>query len=130
MSGASTSPLGGGSRATIASSTRSMLRPVLAEIGTASRGVDADHVLDLLLDAVGLGRRQVDLVEDRDDLVVGVDRLIDVGERLRLDALRGVDDEERALARRERARDLVGEVDMAGRVHQVEDIVAPVLGAV
>ena len=48
-------------------------RPVLAEIGTASRGVDADHFLDLLLDAVGLGGRQVDLVEDRHDLVVGVD---------------------------------------------------------
>jgi hypothetical protein len=50
--------------------------------------VEADHVLDLLLDAVGLGGRQIDLVEDRHDFVAGVERVIDVGERLRLDALR------------------------------------------
>ncbi|TYC64539.1 hypothetical protein FMN50_00010, partial [Rhodobacterales bacterium] len=29
-------------------------------------GVDPDHILDLFLDAVGFGRRQVDLVEDGD----------------------------------------------------------------
>ena len=40
--------------------------------------------------------------------------------RLRLDALRGVDDQQRALARGQRARDLVGEVDVAGRVDQVQ----------
>ena len=93
-------------------------------------GVDADHVLDLLLDLVGLGGGQVDLVEDRHDLVIGVERLIDVGERLRLDALAGVDHQQRAFAGRQRARDLIGEVDMAGRVHQVEDVILAVLGAV
>ena len=94
------------------------------------RGVEADHVLDLLLDLVGLGGRQVDLVEDRHDLVVVVDRLVDVGERLRLDALAGVDHQERALAGGERAVDLVGEVDVAGRVDQVEDVVLAVARAV
>ena len=66
-------------------------------------GIEADHILDLLLDALRLGGRQIDLVEDRDDLVVGVERLIDVGERLRLDALRGIDHQQRTLAGRERA---------------------------
>ena len=107
-----------------------MPRPVLAEIAIGVGGVEADHVLDLLLDPVGLGRRQVDLVEDRHDLVVGVDRLVDVGERLRLDALAGVDHQQRALAGGERAVHLVGEVDMAGRVHQVEDVVLAVLAPV
>ena len=51
------------------------------------RGVEPDHVLDLLLDAVGVGGGQVDLVEHRQDLEVVVERLVDVGERLRLDAL-------------------------------------------
>ena len=37
------------------------------------------------------------------DLVVVLDRLVDVGQRLRLDALGGVDDEQRALARGEAA---------------------------
>ena len=90
-------------------------------------GVEADHVLDLLLDLVGLGGRQVDLVEDRHDLVVVVERLVDVGQRLRLDALAGVDHQQRALAGGERAVDLVGEVDVAGRVDQVEDVVLAVL---
>ena len=89
------------------------MRPVLAEIADGVRGIDADHVLDLLLDAVGVGRRQVDLVQDGQDLEVVVERLIDVGERLRLDALAGIDDQDRALAGGERARHLVGEVDVA-----------------
>ena len=91
-------------------------------------GVEADHLLDLLLDAVGVGGRQVDLVEDGQDLEVVVEGLVDVGERLRLHALAGVDDQHGALAGRERARDLVGEVDVARRVHQVELIGLAVLG--
>ena len=92
--------------------------------------VDADHVLDLLLDLVRFRRRQVDLVEHRHDLVAGVERVIDVGERLRLDALAGVDHQQRAFAGRQRARNLIGEVDMAGRVDQVEDVGLAVLGRI
>ncbi len=55
-----------------------------------------------------------------------VDRLIDVGERLRLDALAGIDHQDRALARGERPADFVGEIHVAGRVHQVKDIVLAV----
>ena len=93
-------------------------------------GVDADDVLDLLAHPVRLGGRQVDLVQDRDDLVVVVQRLIDVGQGLGLDALAGVDHQDRSLARRQRAADLIGEVDVAGRVHQVEDVGLAVVGAV
>src|SRR5665811_1306377 len=53
--------------------------------------VEADHVLDLLLDRFRLGRRQIDLIEHRHDFVAGVDGVIDIGERLRLDALAGVE---------------------------------------
>ena len=56
--------------------------------------VDADHVLDLLANALGLGRGQIDLVEDGDDLVIVVDREVGIRERLRLDALRRVDDQQ------------------------------------
>src|SRR5690606_28865647 len=85
-------------------------------------GVEADDLLDLGLDPFGLGGGQVDLVEDRDDLVVVVDRLVDVGQGLGLHALGGVDHQQGAFAGGQRTRDLVGEVDVAGRVHQVEDI--------
>ncbi len=94
------------------------------------RGIEPDHVLDLLLDAVGVGGRQIDLVEHGQDLEVVVERLVDVGERLRLHALARVDDEDRALAGGEAARYLVGEVDVARRVHQVELIGLAVLGLV
>ena len=93
-------------------------------------GVQADHVLDLLLHPFRLGGRQVDLVEDRHDLVVGLDRLVDVGQRLRLHALAGVDHQQRALAGGQAAADLVGEVDVAGRVHQVQLVGLAVLGLV
>jgi hypothetical protein len=61
------------------------------------RGIDTDHVLDLLGHPFGFGRRQVDLVEDRDDLVIGLDGLVDIGQRLGLDPLRGIDHQQRAL---------------------------------
>ena len=83
-------------------------------------GGEADDVLDLLADALGLGGRQVDLVEHRHDLVPGVDRLVGVGERLRLDALGRVDQQERALAGAQRAAHLVGKIDMARGVDEVE----------
>ena len=97
-----------------------MPMPDLAQVSTAFGRVEADDLLDLGLDLLGLGGGQVDLVDDRHDLMVMLDRLIDVGERLRLDALRGIDHQQRALARGEAAAHFIGEVDMARRVHQVE----------
>ena len=80
----------------------------------------ADQVGDLLGDPFGLGARQVDLVQRRDELEPGVDRQIGVGDGLGLDALGGVDHQQRALARGQRAADLVGEVDVPGRVDEVQ----------
>ena len=88
---------------------------------------EPDHVLDLLRHALGVGRRQVDLVRDRDQGEVGVEREVGVREGLRLDALRGVHHQERALAGVERARHLVGEVHVAGRVDQVQHVLVTVV---
>ena len=130
FSGASRSPLGAGRRLTMASSTSSMPRPVLAETMTAS-DVSMPITSSISLHTrSGSADGQVDLVQDRDDLVVRFDRVIGVGQRLRLDALAGIDHQQRALAGGQRAADLVGEVDMAGRVHQVQDVGLAVLGLV
>ena len=91
---------------------------------------DGQDVLELVHDRVGVGRRQVDLVEDRDEREVLAQREVDVGERLRLDALGRVDDEDRALAGLQAVADLVGEVDVAGRVDEVEPVGLAVLGRV
>ncbi len=81
---------------------------------------DADDVLDLLDHAVGLGGGQVDLVQHGHHGDALLDRRVTVGDGLRLHALRDVDDEQRPLACGERARHLVGEVDVPRRVDQVQ----------
>ena len=106
-----------------------MFRPVLALISTASEVSRPITSSICCFTRSGSAAGQVDLVEDRHDLVVRLDRLIDIGQRLRLDALAGVDDQQAALAGGEAAADLVGEVDVAGRVHQVEFVGLAVLGA-
>ena len=93
-------------------------------------GLDPDDILDLFADTVGFCRRKVDLVEDRYDVVVGVDGLIDIGECLRLDPLGGVHHQKRAFDGLHGAGDLVGEVDVAGRVDEVEDVGVPIGGRV
>ncbi len=80
----------------------------------------ADEVVQLLLAALRLGAGEIDLVEDRDDLEPRVEREEQIRERLRLDPLRRVDDEDGALACGERARDFVREVDVSRRVDEVE----------
>ena len=83
---------------------------------------DRQDALELLHDDLRLGRRQVDLVEDRDDRQALAHREVDVGQGLGLDALGRVDDEDRPLAGLEAAADLVAEVDVAGRVDEVEAV--------
>ena len=55
---------------------------------------------------------------------------MDVGERLGFDALGGVNDEDRTLACLEAVADLVREVDVAGRVDEVEAVGQAVAGHV
>lgn len=59
--------------------------------------------MHLLSNAVGFGGREVNFVEDRDDLEVIVQCQVDVGQGLRLYTLRGVNHEDGAFTRRERA---------------------------
>ncbi len=110
----------------IASSRSGTPSPVLAEIRMISSAGMPRICLDLAGVAVGIGGGQVDLVERGDDLEVVLQREVAVGERLGLDALRGVDDEHDALARGEAAADLVAEVDVTRGVDQVEDVALPV----
>ena len=121
-SGAAGSPVGGGMRSTIASRTCVDVGAVLGRDEDDLLARDGEHVLELLDDHVRLRRGQVDLVDDGDDDEALREREVDVGERLGLDALGGVDDEDGALAGLEAAADLVAEVDVAGRVDEVEPV--------
>ncbi len=88
-------------------------------------GRDSDELRELRRRGLGVRLRQVDLVHDGDDLEIRLDREVRVRDRLRLDPLSRVDEEDGALAGRERARDLVCEVDVTRRVDQVELVPFP-----
>ena len=90
----------------------------------------ANQLYDLLGIPVGLGRRQVNLVEHWNDLEPCVEREQEVADGLSLDALARVDDEQGTLARSERSGDLVGEIDVPGCIDEVELVGGAVLGGV
>ena len=90
----------------------------------------ADYLLNFVFDALGVGSRQVNLIDDRQYLQIAVQRKIGVGQGLGLNALRGVHYQHRALTGGKRTADLVVEVHMARSVDKVEGIVLPVVGGV
>ena len=94
------------------------------------RRIEPDHLLDLLRDAIGLGRGQVDLVDDRNDLEVLRDGQIGVRECLRLDSLRRVHDKERSFAGLKRAGYFVRKIHVPRRIDQIEDVVLSIVGPV
>ena len=106
-----------------------MPSPVLPDTHTASSR-DRQVVLDLGLDLVGVCRRQVDLIDGGHDIQVGVHGERRVGDGLRLDALRGVDDKHRTLAGGKRTRDLIGKVHVTRRIDQVELIRLAIVGVI
>ena len=87
---------------------------------------DGEDVLQLVLAEGDVRARQVDLVDDRNDLHPEVDGKVGVGDRLGLDPLGGIDQQQGPLAGRQAARDLVGEVHVPGRVDEVESVVRAV----
>ena len=94
--------------------------PSFAETDSTSSVPEAEHVPELLGYAIGLGGLQVYLVEHGDDLEVGLDGQVEIGHRLRLHALGGVDHQQRPFAGGKAARDFVCEVDVPGSVDQVQ----------
>ena len=100
----------------------------------AGLGRDLQHVGDVAADHGGqlggvllrLRGGQVDLVQHRDQVQVRAQRQVEVGQRLRLDPLRGVDQQDGPLAGGQRPGHLVGEVDVAGGVDEVQHVLAAV----
>ena len=73
---------------------------------------------------------QIDFIDDRNDDMVVRHRQIDIGNGLSLDALCGIDQQERPLASRQASRDFIGKIDVAGRIDQVQGVRLPVFGFV
>ncbi len=88
--------------------------------------LDPDDVLDFIFYTFRLRARQIDLIDDRHDLEIVVDREVTVGKCLRLDPLRRVHDENSALAGSQASGNLIIKIDMARRVDQIKYILFPV----
>jgi hypothetical protein len=73
----------------------------LGRAGNGVAGIDADHILDFGLGVFRIGLRQVHLVQHRHDFDVQLEGGVAIGHRLRLDALAGVDHQQRALTGRQ-----------------------------
>ena len=93
-------------------------------------GGNREHVFDLFLDAVGFGGGKINFIDDGNDGEIVARGEEGVGNRLRFDALAGVDDEKSAFAGRERSRNFVGKIDVAGSVDEVEAVFFSVAGCV
>ncbi len=88
--------------------------------GDAVFAGDGEDFFELLAAAGDIGGGEVDLVEDGDDGEVLLHGEVDVGHGLGFDALGGINDEDGAFAGGEGAGDLVGEIDVAGGIEEVE----------
>ena len=109
------------------------IRHALASLGADQYGVggvEPDRAFDHFLGALHIGAGQINLVDDGNDFEPVVDGEIGIGQGLRLYALRGVHHQQRAFAGGQRTRDLVGKINMARRVDQVELVGVPVLRGV
>lgn len=86
-------------------------------------GVQLEGLVHLVEHARRVGVRQVDLVQDGHQGQALREGEIEVGDGLRLHALAGIDEQQGAAARGVTARDLSAEVDVAGGVHEVQQVV-------
>ncbi len=82
--------------------------------------IDTDHVFDFLSRPVSICRRQIDLVEHRDDFDPLLNCGVAIGDSLCFDALGRIDHKQGTLACGKRAADFVREIDVPWRIDQVE----------
>src|SRR5690606_4716986 len=102
----------------------------LAAREDGAAAVEADDLFDVPGRSIHVGGGEVDLVEDGDDLEGVLQRQVRVGDRLRLNALGGIDDEQGPFARGEARGHRVAELHGSGRVGQLQLVLQPILGLV
>ena len=91
---------------------------------------ELEDILELAFALVDIGAGEIDFVDDGDDVQVLLQREVQIGHRLGLHALGGIDQEQSALASGERAADLVAEIDVPRRVEEVQLVHLAVAGLV
>ena len=90
--------------------------------------IEAEILFDLISDTFDIGRRQVDFIDDGNDFQIAFHCEIEIGQRLGLDSLTGVDQQQGAFTGSQRTGHFVAKIDMAGRVDQIEGVCLTVPG--
>ena len=88
----------------------------------------SEQVADLVCNHLRTSRVHINLVQHRNDFQAVLDGLIQIGNSLSLNTLRGVHHQQRALAGCDRAGHLIGEVHVARSIDQVENVFLPLVG--
>ena len=83
-------------------------------------GINTDNFLDFLLHPLGVGLRQIHLVQYRQYLEALLDCRVAIGDRLRFNPLTRIHYQQRTLASGERTGDFIGKVDVAGGINKVQ----------
>ena len=84
--------------------------------------VTSQKIDHLIFDLLHHGRIHVDLVQNRNDGQVMLNRQVKVRDGLGLDTLRGIDHQKGPFAGSDGTGYFVGKIDMAGGIDQVEDV--------
>ena len=99
-----------------------MPMPILALAIDRFLGRDRQNFFQLSVHRRHIGVRQIDLIDHRDDRQALFMREMNIGHGLRLHALGRIDDQQRAFAGRQAARNFVGKIDVPRRIDQVQPI--------
>ena len=94
------------------------------------KGIESQVGIDLLSSPVNICGREIDFVDHRQELEVVLHGQVEIGDRLGLDPLGGIHNDQSTVAGHQRTSHFVGKVDVPGRVDQVQLVVVPVRGMI
>ena len=100
----------------------------LARSGQNAVGIAPEQVDDLVLHLVDHRSVHVDLIQHRNNLQIVLQRKIQVRNGLSLNPLRSIDHQQRPLARCDRTRYLVREIDVPRSIDQVQHVLLAPIG--
>ena len=92
--------------------------------------IQTNNRLDFFADPIRIGSWEIDLVEDRNDLEIVFKGEIHVGQGLGFHALAGIHHQQSPLTGLQRTAHLVGEIDVARGIDQVEDVALAICSGV
>ena len=93
-------------------------------------GGDRQNVFKLFLYRLDVRIRKVNFIDDRNNGQALFERQMDVGDRLRLNPLSGIHDQQGAFASREASGDFIGEIDVSRGIEQVKPVIVSIFRAI